>query len=127
MLRVPTFVAPSTIQGVGLFAATPLSKGTIIWEFTPEVDWRIPAKDLARFPEPYRGWLLKYLYREPGGAYVLCGDNGKYMNHSFDPNCDDLEGPYTVAKRDIGPGEELTCDYRLFDADSASNGLHEYL
>ncbi|MCA1790214.1 MAG: SET domain-containing protein-lysine N-methyltransferase [Thioalkalivibrio sp.] len=118
MLRVPTVVAPSSIEGVGLFAAEPITAGTVIWEFTEGVDWRIPVMDFERFPEPYRSWLLRYVYREPTGCYVLCGDNGKFMNHSFEPNCDDVDGPYTVAKRDIAEGEELTCDYRLFDLDS---------
>lgn len=118
MLRVPTVVAPSSIQGVGLFAAEPITAGTVIWEFTEGVDWRIPVAEFELFPDPYRSWLLRYVYREPTGCYVLCGDNGKFMNHSFDPNCDDVDGPYTVAKRDIVEGEELTCDYRVFDLDS---------
>jgi uncharacterized protein len=118
MLRVPTVVAPSSIQGVGLFAAEPITAGTVIWEFTEGVDWRIPVAEFERFPDPSRSWLLRYVYREPTGCYVLCGDNGKFMNHSFDPNCDDVDGPYTVAKRDIAEGEELTCDYRVFDLDS---------
>lgn len=119
MLRVPTVVAPSPIEGVGLFATLPIAAGTVIWEFTPGVDWRIPVEEFALFPDPYRSWLLRYVYREPDGHYVLCGDNGKFMNHSFDPNCDDVDGPFTVARRDIAAGEELTCDYRLFDLDSA--------
>lgn len=118
MLRVPTVVSPSAIEGVGLFAAGPIPAGTVIWEFTPGVDWRIPVEEFQSFPDPYRTWLLRYVYREPAGCYVLCGDNGKFMNHSFEPNCDDVDGPYTVAKRDIAAGEELTCDYRLFDLDS---------
>ena len=118
MLRVPTVVAPSSIEGVGLFAAERITAGTVIWEFTQGVDWRIPVAEFDRFPDPYRSWLLRYVYREPTGCYVLCGDNAKFMNHSFDPNCDDVDGPYTVAKRDIAEGEELTCDYRLFDLDS---------
>lgn len=122
MLRVPTVVAPSSIQGVGLFAAEPIAEGTVIWEFTPEVDWRIPVEKMELFPDPYRSWLLRYVYREPSGCYVLCGDNAKFMNHSFDPNCDDVEGPFTVAKRDVAEGEELTCDYRLFDLDSVDGG-----
>jgi len=52
MLRVPTVVRPSPIQGVGLFSAGEIPAGTVIWEFTPGVDWRIPPQDLARFPEP---------------------------------------------------------------------------
>ncbi len=117
MLRVPTIVAPSSIEGVGLFAATNIRKGTVVWEFEQGVDWTIPKADFTRFPEPYRSWLRRYVYQSEAGHYVLCGDNGKYMNHSFQPNCDD-SGTVTVALRDIAAGEELTCDYRLFEFDA---------
>lgn len=53
---------------------------------------------------------------------VLCGDNARFMNHSFEPNCDDRTG-VTFALRDILAGEELTCDYRVFDLESANDGL----
>ena len=59
------------------------------------------------------------LYREKSsGLYVLCGDDARFFNHSADPNCLDLDdgaGGITVAHRDIQRGEELTCDYALFD------------
>jgi SET domain-containing protein len=38
------------------------------------------------------------------------------MNHSESPNCDD-RGSATSTIRDIQMGEELTCDYRLFDTE----------
>lgn len=47
------------------------------------------------------------------------------MNHSFEPNCDD-RGHVTRALRDIAEGEELTCDYRNFDAESERSGLMEW-
>lgn len=121
MLRVPTFVAPSPIAGVGLFAATDLPAGTIIWEFTEGVDWRISPEEFALFPEPYRSRLRHYVYEEEDGAFVLCGDNGKFMNHAESPNCDDPEGAYTVTNRHVRAGEELTCDYRAFDRESRLN------
>ena len=71
-----------------------------------------------------RRWFLRYAYLDESGDYVLCGDNGKFMNHSFDPNCDDQEGPCTM--RDIAEGEELTCDYRLFDRDTLLEELARY-
>ena len=46
----------------------------------------------------------------------------RFFNHSDDPNCigakssDDSEG-VNIAAKDIWEGEELTCDYREFDAD----------
>lgn len=52
---------------------------------------------------------------------MLWGDDVRFFNHSDEPNCLDLsseqEGDITVARRDIFPGQELTCDYSLFDLD----------
>lgn len=123
MLCVPTYVAPSDIAGVGLFAATDLPARHVIWRFTEGVDWRIPPEDLKRFPEPYRSRLKHYLYLEDSGLYVLCGDNAKYMNHADEPNCDDSGKVATITLRAIRAGEELTCDYRLFDLESRENGV----
>jgi len=123
MLRVPTYVAPSQIAGVGLFAAKKLPAGCVIWQFTEGVDWRITPEEFGLFPEPYRSRLRHYLYEEEAGTLVLCGDNAKFMNHNPDPNCDDTPDQYTVTKRAIRAGEELTCDYRAFDAESRLNGV----
>ncbi|HSM59392.1 MAG TPA: SET domain-containing protein, partial [Longimicrobiales bacterium] len=49
-------------------------------------------------------------------------DNAKFMNHAIDPNCADPEGEYTVTRRHVRAGEELTCDYRSFDLESRVNG-----
>lgn len=122
MLRVPTFVAPSPIAGVGLFSATDLPAGTVIWKYTDGVDWRIPAAAFDEFPEPYRSRMRHYVYEEEDGSLVLCGDNAKFMNHSDEPNCDDPEGEYTVTNRHIRAGEELTCDYRAFDRETRVKG-----
>jgi SET domain-containing protein len=123
MLRVPTYVAPSSISGVGLFAATDLPANSIIWEYSEGVDWKISPSELILFPEPFQSRLRHYLYQEDSGVYVLCGDNAKYMNHSDQPNCDDTGAKYTVTTRAIKAGEELTCDYRLFDLESRSVGV----
>lgn len=123
MLRVPTYVAPSPIAGVGLFAATDLPANAVIWEFQEGIDWRITPAELELFPEPFQSRFRHYLYLDESGDYVLCGDNAKYMNHSDDPNCDDTGGEYTVTTRTVRSGEELTCDYRLFDLESRNFGL----
>jgi hypothetical protein len=126
MFLVPTYVAKSRTHGVGVFTPHPITAGTLLWEFTPDVDLRIEPSVIEAVPEPLQSKLVTYCYREPDGTYVLCGDNAKFMNHDFDPNCDDIEGPYTIAKRDIGADEELTCDYRLFDLDAVRDGLDSW-
>lgn len=127
MFRVPTFLAPSRLHGIGVFAGSDIPAATVIWEFTPEIDWRIPEAEFSRLPEPYRSTLRPYCYVEEDGTLVLCGDNARFMNHSFEPNCDDSAGPYTLTLRDIAAGEELTCDYRRFDLESARDGLRSWL
>jgi len=38
MILVRTYLAPSSIDGLGLFAAEDIPKGTITWEFYSEID-----------------------------------------------------------------------------------------
>ena len=123
MLCVPTYVAKSPIAGVGLFAATDLPAHHVIWEYAEGVDWRIAPSELMLFPEPFQSRLRHYLYQEDSGLYVLCGDNAKFMNHADEPNCDDTGGEFTVTRHAIRAGEELTCDYRLFDLEAKTLGV----
>jgi SET domain-containing protein len=122
MLCVPTYVAPSRISGVGLFSARRLPAGCRIWQFTEGVDWRLTQGQLQAFPEPFRSRLDHYVYQEESGAYVLCGDNAKFMNHDERPNCSDSDPTFTVTARLVRVGEELTCDYREFDLPSRLYG-----
>ena len=53
--------------------------------------------------------------------YILCSDDTRFFNHAETPNTEsrEVDGEdevITVAKRDIQPGEELTDDYRTFEA-----------
>jgi len=108
---------------MGLFAAVDLPAHKIIWTYTEGVDWRIPEEAFHGFPEPYRSMLEHYLYQDESGMFVLCGDNAKFMNHADEPNCDDSGEVHTVTLRPIRSGEELTCDYRLFDHGTRVHGL----
>ncbi len=123
MFLIPTYLGPSSIHGTGVFTARDLPAGTLIWEFTPGVDWEIAPDALAAFPEPYQTELRAWCYLDETGVYVLCGDTGKFMNHSFEPNCDDPPDRTTVTNRPIHAGEELTCDYRTFDHETAEKGF----
>ena len=117
MFLVPVRLGRSPIHGFGVFATEPIPAGTRVWEFTEGVDYRVPAEDVERAPEPWRAELLRYAYRDSSGDYILCGDAARFMNHSEEPSCDDSGDLYTIALADIAPGQELTCDYRTFDAD----------
>jgi uncharacterized protein len=114
MLLVKTYISASSIHGVGLFAAEPIAKGTVIWRFDERVDRRFTKKEREDLPEPARSFVATYSYPEFVGSdvYLVDGDHARFMNHSDTPNTDcEVD---TVATRIIGVGEELLCDYRQF-------------
>lgn len=117
MLLVDTYVGPSAIEGVGVFAAQKIAKGQLIYRFVPEFDRLIAKAELAGLPESTRRFVERYTYRHPTDAafLVLDADNGRHMNHSEAPNTDfrDLKLGYAIA--DIEPGEEITCNYAEFE------------
>jgi len=114
MMVVPNYLAPSRIHGLGVFAAEPIPAGTAVWVLHPRYDLTFPDAEVAAMPPVLRAFMDCYGYRDdrhPG--LVFCGlDNGRFMNHSDDPNLDQIDDA-NVAVRDIAAGEELTCDYRL--------------
>jgi len=115
MLLVPTYAAASSIQGVGLFAAAPIARGTVIWRFEPVFDRIITDTDLATLPEVARTFVDRYGYVTPQipGGWVVSLDNTRFINHSETPNTDNTR-PETLALRDIAAGEEITCNYGEF-------------
>jgi SET domain-containing protein len=122
MLLVKTRLGQSLISGIGLFADQFIPKDTIIWKFTEGVDVKITDERLAELEKEYpTDDLKKYMYRSKSShLHILCGDDGRFINHASQPNTldtsEDDEG-FTIAARDIQPGEEITSDYNGFDKD----------
>lgn len=122
MLMVKTRLGPSDIAGIGLFADQDIAKGTVTWRFMPAYDRLLTQAEIEALPEPARSSILEHVYlNAESGLFVLCADNARFMNHADDPNTAGVHQPgaiagYDVATRDIRAGEELTCDYRTFDA-----------
>lgn len=117
MMIVPTYVGPSGIEGVGIFAAAPITAGTAIWQLSDDLDLLLTREQLAQLPPLQREFIERYGYphmSEPQ-LTVLEFDNGRFMNHSDAPNTDFTRPDVGYAIRDIAAGEELTCDYSEFD------------
>jgi hypothetical protein len=137
MLMVKTIVKESTIPGagLGLFADEFIKKGTVTWRFCPNFDQILHEEDLLRLSIPARYQFLKYCYKsKEDDHYVLCGDDERFINHSDNPNIvDELipeKEPFSIAERDINPGEELFCNYFDFDANAEmklNNNFGEYI
>lgn len=120
MLCVSTYVAQSQIHGLGLYAAQPLRRGALVWQFDPRADRVLTTAELDAESRSTGRELRIHAYEQEPGLWVLCGDDAIYMNHAEDPSCDDPDPRRTVARRDIAIGEELTVDYRLFDCAAGS-------
>jgi uncharacterized protein len=117
MLLIRTYIAPSMIDGVGVFAAEFISAGRPIWSFDPRFDLVFTRDEIAQMPQPMRDYVRKYSFPHyaQANAMIMEGDNGRYMNHSETPNIDFTPYDSGVARTDILAGEELTANYREFD------------
>lgn len=113
MLLVKTRAQASPIEGVGLFAAEPIAKGTVVWRFEPGIDLVVPEDRVARLPDAAQAFFRRYAFPCPffPGGLLHSFDNTRFINHDArNPNLDN-SGAETVALRDIAEGEELTTDY----------------
>src|SRR5262245_92788 len=122
MLMVKTRLGPSKIAGIGLFADQDIPQGAVTWRFMPAYDRLLTQAEIDDLPEPARSNILDHAYLDAtSGLFVLCADNARFMNHAEEPNTAGVHEPGTIegydeATRNIAAGEELTCDYRSFDA-----------
>jgi len=114
MLLVKTYLDKSEIHGLGVFAGERIRKRTKIWRFVEGFDHAYSPKQFAKLPKPAREFLKNYGYRVDG-EILFTVDNDRHINHSEDPNTY-LKSGYAIARRNIRKGEEITNDYREFDA-----------
>jgi len=117
MLLIPTYVAPSRIEGVGVFAADDIPAGTLIWRLDPNFDRLFSREELAGLSEIHRQFVERYGYPYPHdpSLTIIELDNGRFMNHSIAPNTrfSDPDAGYTCAA--IAAHDELVCNYAEFD------------
>lgn len=117
MLIVPTYVGPSAIEGVGIFAVEAIPAGTAIWTLDETFDHLFDASAIGSMTPIMRNFVERYGYPHMTrpGLTVVEFDNGKLMNHSDSPNTNFTDPNIGWAISDIAAGEELTCDYSEFD------------
>lgn len=116
MMTVRCYLAPSKIEGLGVFATQHIGHGEIIWKFDPEFDQVFSTDYIQRQPDHIKEFLERYTYAHPSDPrmMVLDSDEGRFMNHLDQPNTDFSNPEIGVALRQISAGEELACDYRHF-------------
>ena len=117
MMLVATSVRASAIEGVGVFAVDLIPAGTPIWALDERFDKVFTEEEVANFPRNVQDYFARYGYphMEREGFVVLELDNGRFMNHSLQPNTDFTRPDVGYAIADIHAGEELICNYSEFD------------
>jgi uncharacterized protein len=114
MMLVKNYVAPSGIQGVGVFAGERIAKGTRIYEFVEGVDIVMTREQAAAYGAEFARFMRIFAYVDPTDrTMVISIDNSRFMNHANQPNTD-WDEHFGWATRDIEKGEEITCDYYTF-------------
>jgi len=123
MMLIPNRVQPSAIHGLGLFTVAFVPAGTPVWRYLPGFDHDFSPADFAALPPLARAHVRWFCFvSRYNGHVILSGDHACFINHSPPPSTGappDAPSPVTtVALRDLAVGEEITCDYFAYDADT---------
>jgi len=120
MLTIKTKLDKSKIHGIGVFAEEFIPKGKVVYQYLEGFDIIYSTEQIEKMSMLTRKYIEHYAYYSSGeGGYVLCGDNGRFVNHSKTPNIQMYNRINTVALKDIQIGEEITEDYFYFDEHAA--------
>jgi SET domain-containing protein len=103
---------PSRIEGKGLFAKEPISKGEQLIRSGDDEYVIMTDEEFQAFTETVSSYDAVALGdgRQRVSTVSREQDPSNYGNHSCDPNAE-MNDEGLVASRDIKAGEEITCDY----------------
>lgn len=110
--------------GYGVVATKFIPAGTITWVLD-KLDREFTPLEIQNLDPIYQNILDTYTYRNNQGNMVLCWDNGRYVNHSFNSNCLSTAYDFEIAVRDIQVGEQLTDDYGYLNISAPFKGVNE--
>lgn len=110
--------------GYGVVATEFIPAGTITWALD-KLDREFSPNDFHAMDPIYQDILDTYTFRNNNGNLVLCWDNGRYVNHSFNSSCLSTAYDFEIAIRDIHPGEQLTDDYGYLNITKPFRGIDE--
>jgi uncharacterized protein len=111
MTIVKTRLKETKDKGIGLFADEFIPKNSLWWVEDTRFDKIISKAEYENANLLQKEFYDTYIFIKRDGTIYLCVDNARFINHSNNPNTDNI-GDDCFVTRDIHPGEELTCDYR---------------
>ena len=110
--------------GYGVVATQFIPAGTVTWVLD-KLDREFTPLEFEHMEPIYQNILDTYTFRNNNGHFILCWDNGRYVNHSFNSNCLTTAYDFEIAIRDIQPGEQLTDDYGYLNIAQPFRGIDE--
>ena len=110
--------------GYGVVATKFIPAGTITW-VQDKLDREFSLLEFQNMEPIYQSILDTYTFRNNKGNFILCWDNGRYVNHSFNSNCMTTAYDFEIAIRDIQPGEQITDDYGYLNISYPFRGIDE--
>ncbi len=110
--------------GYGVVATEFIPAGTITWVLD-KLDREFSPVEFQNMEPIYQDILDTYTFRNNNGNLVLCWDNGRFVNHSFNSNCLTTAYDFEIAIRDIQRGEQLTDDYGYLNITMPFRGIDE--
>lgn len=96
--------------GLGVFATQLIPRGTITWARDP-LDRILKPGEFEAMPGVQQAAIVKYVFADAAGNYLLCWDAARFVNHSCAATCRNVDARLDVAIRDIQAGEQITSDY----------------
>lgn len=106
-------VRPAGRKGQGVFAAEPVAAGEVVSGFGGHV---VTSADFAGLPVDQQVHSLQIAE----DLFMVCprtSEPADFFNHSCEPNLGIVGSIMLMAITDIAPGDELTFDYAMCDAD----------
>lgn len=115
---------PSTIDGIGIFAARDILRGEVIAEGIHESDYKciIPWKNIKNLDLDTKNRIYSYCIGTPEGFFPPPNNSFNelsiewYMNHSCRGNIGFDENGDFITIRNVKKGDELTYDYALAES-----------
>lgn len=106
-------LAPSFIDGIGVFALRNLKKGEKIYADAIPNAFDIPYKKFKDLRPDVREIILSHWPNVINGAHFLypVTKMTAFINHSDDPNYDQVKDEMI---KSVNIGEEITVDYKLY-------------
>jgi SET domain-containing protein len=116
MFLKKTYISPSSIHGLGLFAAEPIQAGEQIRMPSSNLTLHWSHEEFELLPEDDRRIISHYGYfHKEHRVRHLSADDSRYINHSATPTIEVTPDDGVRAIGDIPPGTELTQNYSDFE------------